>query len=57
MFRLGMLLHLPVCHVVCVVLDAAEDFVDFGREDVGVWRCGLERATGWKRGKEENNEG
>jgi hypothetical protein len=57
MFRLGMLLHLPVCHVVCAVLDAAKDFVDFGREDVGVWRRGLDRATGWKRGKEENNEG
>jgi len=29
-------LHLPVWHVVCAVLDAVEDFVNIGREDMGI---------------------
>jgi hypothetical protein len=36
------LLHLLVWHVVRAVLDAAEEVVDTRRENVGVWRRGLE---------------
>jgi hypothetical protein len=41
-------------HLGMSVLDTAEDFVDFRREDVGVWRRGSERVAGRK---EESNEG
>jgi hypothetical protein len=49
------LLHLPVWHVVCAVLDAAEE-VDTRRENVGAWRRGLE-SYGLKQREKENNQG